>query len=253
MGEWIASRQNSRYRGWKLLAESAGERRARGLALLDGEHLLEAFLASGGVPLQVLVCEEPDAAAWQQRCPQAEVVLLTRPLFDAISPVRTPTGVMAVVQPPVWPQQASHFAVLLERIQDPGNLGAMLRSAAAAGVDSVWLSDECADAWSPKTLRGGMGAHFALRIVEQADLVAVARDFPGLVCATALDAGEDLYQADLRGPLAFVFGNEGAGLSPALRAAVSASLRIPMPGRMESLNVAAALAVCLFERVRQTR
>jgi TrmH family RNA methyltransferase len=141
--------------------------------------------------------------------------------------------------------------LLLEDIQDPGNLGSMLRTAAAAGADTVYLSKGCTDAWSPKALRGGMGAQFQLALHEHADLITAARDFPGKVIATSLAAGDSLYALDLRGPSAFVFGNEGAGLSAELLAAASHRIRIPMPGQMESLNAAAAAAICLFERVRQ--
>jgi len=138
--------------------------------------------------------------------------------------------------------------VLLEDIQDPGNLGALLRTAAAAGVEQAYLSTACADAWSPKALRGGQGAHFRLGVQERADLVAVARRFP--VHAAVLGARESLFDLDLRGTAGFAFGNEGAGLSEALRACTR-PFSIPMSGQVESLNVAAAAAVCLFERVRQ--
>ncbi|MBU3736497.1 MAG: RNA methyltransferase, partial [Methylobacterium sp.] len=103
----------------------------------------------------------------------------------------------------------------------------------------------------PKALRAGMGAHFRLAIVERADLPAVARSFHGQVLATCMD-GEPLYQCDMRGPLALMVGNEGAGLSDVLMAAATRRVTIPMPGGMESLNAAIAAAVCLFERVRQT-
>ena len=145
----------------------------------------------------------------------------------------------------------ARFIVLLEAIQDPGNLGTMLRSATAAGVDAVYLSAGCADAWSPKVLRGGMGAHFATQIIEQADLIAIAQAFDGIVCATALDAPNSLFHTDLTGKVGFAIGNEGAGLSAPLRAVTKCAITIPMPGQIESLNAAAALAVCVFERVRQ--
>ena len=142
------------------------------------------------------------------------------------------------------------FCVLLEAIQDPGNLGAMLRTAAAAGVDAVYLSKGCAEVWSPKALRAGMGAQFALALHEHADLTLIARELKSLI-ATSLDAQQSLYDLDLSGPVAFVFGNEGAGLSPALLDTATHQVKIPMPGKVESLNVAAAAAVCLFECVRQ--
>ncbi|MHB8848189.1 MAG: TrmH family RNA methyltransferase [Burkholderiales bacterium] len=252
MAEIIVSPQNPQYKNLKKLAESASVRREQQRTLLDGEHLLQAYLHSGGVPRLLIVeesaVEPPLLAQWRH----VPVMQLTPRLFSALSPVKTPTGVMMLIDIPAVTQiQTPSFIVLLERIQDPGNLGAMLRSAAAAGVDAVYLSEGCADAWSPKVLRGGMGAHFATRIIEQADLVGVARDFPGKLCCAALDAPHSLFDTDLSGAVAFAVGNEGAGLSPELRAAAHAEFSIPMPGKVESLNAAAALTVCVFERVRQ--
>ena len=143
--------------------------------------------------------------------------------------------------------------VVLEDIQDPGNLGSILRSAAAAGCDAVFLSKGCADVWSPKVLRGGMGGHFALSVHERVDLLTVAAEFPGKLLAASLHAKTSLYDCKLGGKLAFAVGNEGTGLSPTLLAAVNQQVVIPMPGNMESLNVAAAASICLFEAVRQRR
>ena len=134
------------------------------------------------------------------------------------------------------------FSVLLEAIQDPGNLGSILRSAAAASIRDVYLSPQCADAWSPKTLRAAMGAHFFLRIHENSDLQQVAQQFPGTVIATSIQASRNLFEIPLSGPTAFVFGNEGAGLSKELVQAVDENIVIPMPGKTESLNAAAAAA-----------
>src|SRR5690606_40487356 len=107
-----------------------------------------------------------------------------------------------------------------------------------------------ADVWSPKALRGGQGAQFVVPVVEKADLVRVSTEFRGKLLAASLK-GESLYSMDLTGPVAFVFGNEGAGLTDDMLSASSHRVRIPMPGNVESLNAAAAAAVCLFERVRQ--
>jgi TrmH family RNA methyltransferase len=141
--------------------------------------------------------------------------------------------------------------VLLEGIQDPGNVGSILRTAAAAGVRHVLLSESSVHAWSPRVLRAGMGAHFMLEIHEQADLIAVATAFRGRVVAASRGAPRFLYECDLTGKVALLFGNEGGGLSRSLRAVAHDEVSIPMPGGSESLNVAAAVAVVLFERVRQ--
>ena len=142
---------------------------------------------------------------------------------------------------------------MLFRSQDPGNLGSLLRSAAAAGIHQVFLSKSSVHAWSPRVLRAGMGAHFMLNIYEQCELEPLMRTFKGRVIATSHHAKSSLYELDLTGKVALLFGNEGAGLSQELLAAAHSVASIPMPGKAESLNIAAAAAVCLFERVRQQR
>lgn len=253
----ISSRDNPFFKELLKLAGAARQRRKSGQVLLDGVHLVASCLAAGITPLQVLVSEasaqNAEVSALLRRMGGVPVTQLDDTLFAALSELKTPSGIIALIaQPqPVIPVARSRFALLLEDIQDPGNLGSMLRTAAAAGCDAVFLSQSCADAWSPKVLRAGMGGHFGLSIHADADLPAVVAAFTGKVFATTLHAKQNLYQSDLRGTLAFVFGNEGAGLSEELLAAATQHITIPMPGKTESLNVAAAAAVCLFEALRQ--
>ena len=137
-------------------------------------------------------------------------------------------------------------AVLLDGVQDPGNVGTLLRTAAAAGVRQVLAVDRaCAAAWSPKVLRAGQGAHFVLDIVEDADLDALlSREYRGHGCRDLPGWGDQFLFMMLvwQGPLAWVFGAEGLGVSPALIAAADHRIKIPMPGAVESLNVGAAAA-----------
>jgi TrmH family RNA methyltransferase len=248
----IVSKGNPFFRDLLELAEDRRSRRASGRTLIDGEHLLEEAIHAGMPPRHLIVRDDSDrAGAWAGRLPGVPVTMLAPALFGRLSPVATPTGVLAVIDVP-RPAATGEggFVMLLEDIQDPGNLGSLLRTAAAAGVDAVHLSPGCAEAWSPKALRGGQGGHFRLRIHEDADLVQVVRQFPGRVLAAALRQTCSLFALDLAGSVAFAFGNEGAGLSQGLLAEVEA-FSIPMPGQVESLNVAAAAAICLFERVRQ--
>lgn len=250
----ITSADNPQFKQLKKLASSARERRKAGQTLLDGVHLLHALADAAAQP-ELLVVREgaqetAEIGACLARYPQVPQLLLTPALFDAVAPVETPTGILALLAV-VEPELRDYgCAVLLENIQDPGNLGSIIRTAAAAGCDAVFLSKGCAEAWSPKALRAGMGAHFTIHIHEQQELTEAARRFP-TVFATRLDAGHSLYDSELRGAVAFLFGNEGAGLSPELSACATQQVTIPMPGKVESLNVAAAVAVCLFERVRQ--
>lgn len=250
----ISSADNPQFKLLKKIAGASRERRKLGQTLLDGVHLLSALADSGAAPrLLVLRADAealPEIAHCLARFTGITRIVLSAALFDQLSPVEHPTGILGLLDIPQPLPQESACSVLLENIQDPGNLGSILRSAAAAGVDTVYLSQGCAEAWSPKALRAGMGAHFVLAIHEQQALCEVAARCE-VVVATTLGATQSLYDTDLAGQIAFVFGNEGAGLSPDLLAQASCQVTIPMLGQVESLNVAAAAAICLFERVRQ--
>lgn len=251
----ITSRDNSLFKQLKRLSESSRERRKSGQTLLDGAHLLNAYVETFGMPELLIIAEGHSTAEVThliQQLADVPTVMFTTLMFAELVPVASPTGILALVKTPqIAPPATLEFVLLLEDIQDPGNLGSMLRTAAAAGVDAVYLSAGCTEAWSPKALRGGQGAQFTLPVVEHADLQAFAADFGGQLLATSLQ-GESLYAQDLRQPVAFVIGNEGAGLSAAMLDAATCQVTIPIASQVESLNAAAATAVCLFERQRQT-
>lgn len=229
------------------------------MALLDGAHLVATYLEKVGVPRALMVSASgADAPEIQKLLAQAaplEPIVLTDGLFRELSPVIAPSGILATADiPPAHPVPPdTECCLLLDGLQDPGNLGSILRSAAAAGARHVLLSKGCADAWSPRVLRAAMGAHFWLNVVEQADLVGFAGAFHGQVVATAAASKRSIFDIDLAVPSAFIFGNEGAGVTPGLLAEADQLAGIPMPGGAESINVGAAAAVCLFERVRQLR
>ena len=253
----VASRDNAAFKAMARLVANGSERRKSGLSVLDGAHLLGTFLDSGAKPEEVMVnragLEDGEIAALVDRATPARVTLLSDALFKSISTVDSPTGVIALVRTPAAKAVAadSPLLLLLEDIQDPGNVGTLLRSAAAAGAGHVLLSAHCAFAWSPKVLRSAMGAHFALNIVEGADLGSFLGRYRGNSVALDARAGTSLYELDLSGPTAFLVGNEGAGLSAALSRGAKSRARIPMPGRVESLNAATAGSICLFEALRQ--
>ncbi len=256
--KFITSRENPFFKELKKLSSSRQRRIAR-QALLDGIHLVQAYMDCGNSPLHVLLAatalQQPEVIALLKKLPGVPLTQLTDSLFAELSELTTPVGIIALIEQPTPKVSAAHskFCLLLEDIQDPGNLGSLLRSAAAAGCDAVFLSKGCADAWSPKVLRGGMGGHFGLSVHERVDLLALAAEFPGKLLATSLRAKTSLYDCDLRATLGFVIGNEGVGVSPSLLEVVSQQITIPMPGKMESLNVAAAASICLFEAVRQRK
>ena len=251
----LQSRNNPLYKELIKLAGSAKCRAKVGQTLLDGAHLLTAYLDAGLVPQQLLLngtaLHNREITRLLARVPAVPLTLLEDSLYAVLSELKTPSGLLALIDIPQPAKSACCFALLLEDIQDPGNLGNMLRTAAAAGCDAVFLSTGCADAWSPKVLRAAMGGHFALNIYQQQHLPEVAQAFDGSLLASSLQATHSLYGCDLRGKVAFLIGNEGAGLSAPLLKLATHVIGIPMPGRQESLNAAAAAAICLYEAVRQ--
>lgn len=255
----IVSRDNPVFKQLKKLADNARERRSEGKTLLDGVHLIEAYMAAFGEPLMVIIPEgqsSVEATGLIQALEHVSTIMLPTLMFAELTPVANATGILALVKiPQLNSPEQPFFALMLEDIQDPGNLGSMLRTAAASGAEVVYLSTSCTDAWSPKALRGGQGAQFVLPIVERADLVAELQNFSGNTYATTMQ-GESLYAQDLMQPTAFVIGNEGSGLRKQTAAAATKSITIPMVesslGSVESLNAGAATAICLFERMRQT-
>jgi TrmH family RNA methyltransferase len=254
-GAAISSRDNPLFKRLKKLAGSARARRETGMTLLDGEHLLAAYLDAGGQPHTLVRAASFDAVRFERfagQCPRAKAIELPDALFAELAPVASPTGMLAEaawLNPPSL--DATPLVIVLEDIQDPGNLGAMLRTGAAAGATLAVLSKGCHDPWSPKALRGGQGAQFVLPMTQAVDVPDWCNQFSGQSLALALAECRSLFTCDLTGPVAVIVGNEGAGLSDVVRDAANATVQIPMPGKVESLNASAALAVAVFEAVRQ--
>ena len=253
----ITSSDNLQFKQARKIAHSGRERRKTGLTLLDGLHLIRSWEASGRCVKKILLnaasAENRELIDWLAAHPELKVFAFSPGLYADIIGEDFPSGVLGLVDTPAAVEKidVACDTVVLDGVQDPGNLGTVLRSAAAAGFEQAVLSASCAQAWGPKTLRAGMGAHFALNIHEAVDLPDFLRQFCGVVAVTDLHAAESLYDADLRSKMAWVFGNEGEGVSPQVRACATLPVIIPMPGRIESLNVSAAAAICLFETVRQ--
>jgi RNA methyltransferase, TrmH family len=259
----ISSRDNPQYKELRQLATSAQARRKLGLTLLDGVHLCEAWLQHRGAPAKCVISEAarnlPAVARLAERCLSlgADCLQLPDALFAPLSQVEHGVALLFIVPVPA-PQSSAQLpplvdasAVLLDGLQDPGNLGSILRSAAAAGIRQVICGEGTAAAWSPKVLRAGMGAHFVLDIAEHADLGAVIANAKLPVFATSSHASASIYDTELAAPCAWLFGHEGAGVSSKLTALVTKELTIPQQSGVESMNVAAAAAVCLFEQRRQ--
>jgi TrmH family RNA methyltransferase len=238
----------------KLAAEPAGYRKT-GSLWIEGDHLLRAALQRGWRPALVVLTEaamqDAALAALAESSPRALVVPAA--LFKGLSGLESPAQIGAELAlppaPAIDPQAAS---LVLDRLQDAGNVGAILRSAAAFGVRQVLALKGTAALWSPKVVRAGQGAHFGLRLTEGLaadDLAALAVP----LVATSSHTDQWLHQVRLPSPCAWVMGHEGQGVSPALMARCTLTVGIPQPGGEESLNVAAAAAICLYESHRQGR
>ena len=256
----ISSRDNPQYKLVRQLASSTQARRKAGQCLLDGIHLCGAYLEQVGLPDTCVVGASaranPEVDAIVARCLDAgtRCLVLADGLFGQLSQVEHGIELLFVINTPsAGPAPVlTQSAVLLDNVQDPGNVGSILRSAAAAGIGLICCGPGTAFAWSSKVLRAGMGAHFALAIHENVDLEVCIRSSRIPVLATSSHASASLYDTDLRGETAWVFGHEGRGVADALLQLTSATVSIPHLGPVESLNVAASAAVCFFERVRQT-
>lgn len=264
----LRSRDNPRVRRWARLASERAERRRERRAVAEGPHLVGAAL-SHGWPLEALVVSEsglarPEIAALVAAAGLEPTVLADR-VFRSTFEVATPQGIAAELATDARAnadanrQQAGPW-VFLEHVQDPGNVGTIVRSAAAFGAAAVVLDAGCADPWSPKALRSGMGGHFGVSIVQcaaprwpslEAALREFQRDHGGTVLAAESRGATPLYEAALEGRIGWVFGSEGRGLSETVRALAAASVAIPVAGKTESLNVAAAAAICLYETSRR--
>ncbi len=252
----IRSRDNPLLRRWRrLIDDPAGYRRA-GEIWIEGEHLCAAYLArAGSIGWQAVISDSgwavPRLRALADRA--TAVVVLPDALLAQLSTLESPAALCGVVPWQGAGELDPHTAsVVLDRLQDPGNVGNILRSAAAFGLTQIVALKGTVALWSPKVLRAGMGAHFGLRLVE-----AIGADaLPALrvpLIATSSHAAATLAEAWLPWPCAWVLGNEGKGVDAALLRACTTVLRIPQPGGEESLNVAAAAAVCFYESARRRR
>ena len=249
----ITSRDNPLLVRLRKLAADPAAYRKLGEVWVEGEHLCAAFVQRGGRPAQAVISE----AAWQTPALRAlastaaAVALVPDALMAGLSALESPAP-LAFALPWSGPGvlDAAAPSVVLDRLQDAGNVGNILRSAAAFCFVQVIAIKGTAALWSPKELRAGMGAHFGLRLVEAADAAVLgALQLPLL--ATSSHAVQAIHETALPWPCAWVLGHEGQGVSAALMQRCAPSLRIPQPGGEESLNVAAAAAVCLYESARQ--
>lgn len=252
----VTSRDNPAMKALRALAADPREVRLQRRTLLIGPHLVDAHVRTLGAPERLVVSagglSNVEVRRLVEACGSVDVLQVPDAAFRELSGGGTPVGILAVIslpEPGVAPVEQG--CVLLDAVQDAGNVGTILRTAAAAGIRDVLLGPGCAGAWSPRVLRAGQGAHFSLRIREQVDLLQFLRAFPGTSVAAVARGGRSLFEENVAGEVAWIFGNEGAGVSEEVARSANLRVTIPVSRDTESLNVAAAAAVCLFESVRQ--
>lgn len=262
----ISSRENALYKQVQRLLAGKGVQTLRGKtaahgqaqAVLEGIHLCQAWLEHHGIPQLALfdaarLDANPELAALARALPHDHVVSCEPQLMSRLSGVIQGQGVLFVVlvPRPVQPSRITQNTLWLDRIQDPGNVGTLLRTAGAAGIRQAYLSPGCAGAWSPKVLRSAQGAHFVISIHEDVDLYAELQSLDIPLLVTALEGGGSLYDNALPNDCVWVFGNEGQGVQPAILERADRRVFIPQDISVESLNVAVAAGICLFEHRRQ--
>ena len=250
----IQSRGNPLLVRLRRLLDDPSAHRKHGQIVIEGEHLCAAWLASGcGPVLQALASE----AGWERPAVRElavkadAVAVVSAAAMAGVTALESPAAILFVVPLPEASTVLGGVAsVVLDRVQDPGNVGSILRSAAAFGFGQAIALKGTAALWSPKVVRAGMGAHFRLRLVDAVEAESLdALDLPLL--GTSSHAGERIDRVEIPWPCAWVFGHEGQGLSAHVQGRCAQMLRIAQPGGEESLNVAAAAAVCLHESARR--
>jgi TrmH family RNA methyltransferase len=242
----LASKSNPKVQRWAKLARHARLRRDEGRALVEGPHLVAELLAAGIKPVAMLVSEAGLANREIAGLLKGfEPIVLSDSAFGSVVDAQTPPGIAAEIEIPAA-KSGTGDTVFLEGIQDPSNVGAILRSAAAFGVGRAVLDRDCADPWSPKTLRAGMGAHFRLGIQQVRSLEDHLTAFAGTLICTVPRGGVPLGKARFEHPLGWILGGEGQGISAGAERHAKVKITIPMAPGVESLNVAAAAAICLY-------
>ena len=243
----ISSRDNALIKDLRRLSQDSTAYRKQGRVWLEGDHLCRAALARSLKPVIAVFAESfwPQAPAEWTQVAQKNIVIADA-LLPEISGLESPARMGFVLELPATPElRVDAASVILDRVQDAGNVGSILRSAAAFGFSQIIALKGTAALWSPKVLRAGMGAQFALCLVEGVAPEALA-DLEVPILVTSSHHGNFLHQQTIPMPCAWAMGHEGQGVSESLMASASLKVRIDQPGGEESLNVAAAAAICLY-------
>jgi TrmH family RNA methyltransferase len=252
----ITSSQNSKIKLIRELSGRARDRRETGAFLAEGVRLVEEALAANWPFRFVLHTEDLTDRAKSLlialHSKEIEVEAVSESVMKSIRRTETSQGILAILELASLPiPNLPNFLLIPDQIRDPGNLGALIRTAAAAGVDAILIPPETTDAFAPKVVRAGMGAHFRLPIHSLAWDQIKERVDPLSVYLADADGKSMHWDADFKSPLALIVGGEAEGASDSARKLATKTIRIPMPGKIESLNAAVAGSVLMFEVVRQ--
>ena len=252
---FLESKDNPKIKHLRGLLEQNSFRKKQRQSVLEGTHLTLAWLEKNRKIHSIFTTEAAMTHADLEKINElydGYIFVISESLYKDLSTLGTSLACLAIIDIPSS-TEALNFkedTLILDNIQDPGNVGTLLRSAAAAGIDQVVCTKGSASIWSPRVLRAGMGAHFSLQTYENVELEDILSQFTIPVYVTSSHQAESIYSKNLRKQCVWILGNEGQGVSEfALKHAEAVS--IPQPGGQESLNVAVAGSVCFFEMVRQ--
>ena len=254
----ITSTKNEKIKDIRALQSKKKHRTSTGSFIVEGVRLLEEALGSDLVPLTCLYTEDLQERGMtlveQAADLNASIEVVMPHVMSAASDTKNPQGALMVFPFPEIPDPKNFTSVLiLDKLKDPGNMGALLRSALAANIDSVWLTPDCVDPFSPKVVRAGMGAHFRLQIknLTFSEISSSLLEYQLELFVSEMDAGLKYSESNFKQPLAIVIGSEAIGTSQHFLDLPHTKIHIPMPGKIESLNASAAGSILLFEVVRQ--
>ena len=248
----IESKNNSFFKKLKKIYTSSSFRKIQEQTILDGIHLIQSFIVNGE-PIAIIrdlsiKNLEIETLISNLNCP---CYSLSHELFLQLSELKSSTGILALVDTPkIKISKLDGLILLLDGIQDPGNLGSILRTAKATGVNIVIMSEKCADLWSPKTLRGSQGVQFFINCIIEQDLKKWISNYPYKVMALSPN-GKSLFKHELTSNMAVLVGSEGSGISNSLFDCISGTISLPMHKDVESINVGAAASTFMYEYYRQ--
>lgn len=255
----ITSSSNDKIKQIKKLIKSASYRKEQHSYVVEGIRMVREIPREDILAVYVAEHAQEKFSDFIKECPNDIVEIVSDSVFASMSDTKTPQGILAVTAmrtkklEDLFPKDEAAFLLLVENLQDPGNLGTILRTAEAAGVTGVVLSPDCVDMYNPKVIRSTMGAVFRVAVYRAQDFLATIQELKnkGVVVYGAHLDGGTFYEKDYSKACAFLIGNEGNGLSQEVSAQADSLIRIPMCGKVESLNAAISTAVISYEVLRQ--